>query len=251
MAELFPESMLIAFFAVLGVCMGSFGNVIIFRVPEHRTIGGRSACMTCKRVLGFHELVPVLSFLFQRGRCRGCGQGLSIQYPLVEIATAFVFVYAIMQFPLEPVRALFFAFALWLLLLIAVIDGRTSLIPDVLSIPLLVIALLLQFMHGSFAFSGVLLGAGFFAVQWIVSRGVWVGSGDIVLGAGIGALLVDWQNVAIFLFFSYVIGAAIACLLILLKYKTMKDALPFGPLLVLGAFLAILFGEAIRGFMMF
>jgi prepilin signal peptidase PulO-like enzyme (type II secretory pathway) len=248
--QLTPDIALIVLFAVLGLAMGSFGNVVIFRVPEHRSLGGRSSCMTCHRTLNVWELIPVVSFLIQRARCRGCRSELSWQYPLVELLTAFLFVFALLQATYNPLHAVLLALALWLLLLIAIIDARTSLIPDALSFPLLPLGLLLQFIQGQVLFSGILLGAGFFAFQWIVSRGRWVGSGDIILGAGIGALLGSWQITAVFLFFSYVIGAAVASLLLLSGIKTFKDAIPFGPFLVFGTFLALAFGEAARGYVM-
>ncbi len=240
-----PEGFLTVLFLVLGLILGSFGNVIIFRLPESRTLGGRSRCMGCNRVLRVVELIPVLSFIGLGGRCRTCRVELSWQYPLVELGSGLLFVFALLGSGFSIPQAIVLAACLWLLFLIAVIDARTSLIPDMLSMPLIVLAVTLQVFRGGFDPSGLLTGALFFAAQWAVSRGQWVGSGDILLGAGIGALMGSWQRAAVFLFCAYIAGALIATFFLTLGRKTLKDQLPFGPFLVFGAFLTLVFGEAI------
>ncbi|MDB4978888.1 MAG: putative Prepilin peptidase [Candidatus Peribacteria bacterium] len=250
-AILTPELVLTVLFILLGLCMGSFGNVLIFRLPQQQSVNGRSHCMRCNRVLHALELVPVFSFLALRGRCRTCKVQLSWQYPLVELGSALLFLFAILEAGFDPLRATFTAVSLWLLFLIAITDARTSLIPDALNLPLLIVGVVAQLVMHTFDISGILLGAGFFALQWLISRGKWVGSGDILLGAGIGALLVSWRSVVIFLFFSYVIGAAVASVFLLTRRKTLQDSLPFGPFLVFGAFLTLVFGQAMSVYLVF
>lgn len=240
-----PEGVLTVIFLVFGLVFGSFGNVLIYRLPEGVTIGGRSACMKCGRVLRVLELIPVLSFIGLGGKCRTCKVELSWQYPLVELGSGLLSVFALLHSNFQVLPAALLALCLWLLFLIAVVDARTSLIPDALSLPLIALAITLQVIRGGFDPTGLLVGSLFFAAQWGVSRGQWVGSGDILLGAGIGALLGSWQRAAVFLFCAYITGALIATLFLTIGRKTLKDPLPFGPFLVFGAFLTLVFGEAI------
>lgn len=240
-----PDGVVTVIFLLFGLVFGSFGNVLIYRLPEGRTLGGRSMCMKCGRALNVLELIPLFSFIGLGGKCRTCRVELSWQYPLVELGSGLLFVFALLHSNFALLPAAILSLCLWLLFLIAVVDARTSLIPDALSLPLIALAMLLQVMRGSLDLSGLLVGSLFFAAQWGVSRGRWVGSGDILLGAGIGALLGSWQRAAVFLFCSYITGALIATLFLTVGRKTLKDPLPFGPFLVFGAFLTLIFGEAI------
>ncbi len=250
------------FAVLLGLVLGSFGNVLIFRLPEGKSIGGRSRCPHCKRTLGIIDLVPVLSFLLLRARCRTCRGAISFQYPLVELASGLLFLYAFQAAFTAPsphafVMAALLVVSLWLLLLIAVTDARTSLIPDALSVPLVLCAFLRAALFWSpvphdlwpvFPFlllQGAVISAGFFALQWLVSRGRWVGSGDIILAAGIGFLLMDPSLVIVAIGLAYILGAAFACMLLLMGRATRKTQVPFGPFLAAGTFITILFGENI------
>ncbi|TSC59117.1 MAG: leader peptidase (prepilin peptidase) / N-methyltransferase [Candidatus Peregrinibacteria bacterium Greene0416_19] len=235
--------MLVATFVLLGLAFGSFGNVLILRLPRRRSIAGRSACPRCRALLRWYELIPVVSFLFLRGRCGHCGAAISWQYPVVEAGSALLFLAALFHERGGVLTALPLACALWLLFLIAVTDARTRLIPDALSLPFLLVSVLYAVAADAFSWWGPLLAGGFFALQWVMSRGRWIGSGDILLGLGIGALLSAWQSVYLFLTLSYVTGALYACALLLLRRRTSKDMLPFGPFLALGAMLTVFFGD--------
>lgn len=233
-----------AFVTVLGLAMGSFGNVLIHRLPRGEGIGGRSRCPRCGRTLGFLELIPVVSFLALRGRCAGCRERISPRYPLTELGSAAAFLLAFARDP-SLVAALTLALALWLLLLIAIVDAEHRSIPDALNIPFLLLAVLHAALAPPFEWSGLLVGGGFFAAQWLVSGGRWIGSGDLILGAGIGALLERWELAIVFLFVSYVTGAAVGGSLLLAGRKTRKDPLAFGPFLAIGGVVAFLWGDEI------
>jgi prepilin signal peptidase PulO-like enzyme (type II secretory pathway) len=235
------------FFFLIGVCMGSFGNVIIFRTPEGKSIRGRSVCRHCGKELRAWELVPLLSFLFLRGRCARCKNPLSWQYPLVELASGLLFLTAISYLQYFHV-ALLLGAILWLLLLIAVIDLRTKMISDALNIPFAILSLIYSLVHGIFPWVAILVGAGFFLLQWAVSRGKWVGSGDIILAAGMGALLGTWQKTLVFLFLSYIIGALVAVVLMARGSASRKDMMAFGPFLIIGGIVAFFFGDWILEF---
>ncbi len=233
-------------FAIVGVVFGSFGNVLIFRVPGGESVKGRSRCPHCKKKLRAHELVPVLSFLFLGGKCSRCRKPISWQYPLVEAASGCLFVAALFHEQFAIPSAALLALCLWLLLLIAVVDGRTGWMPDAFTFPLIALAVIYALVvEPSFPLVPLLVGAGFFALQWAVSSGRWVGSGDILLGAAIGLLAGTWQMLAVSFFFAYILGSFVACILLLRHRTTLKSSLAFGPFLVIGCLVALFFGEVI------
>ncbi len=233
------------FFGVLGVVFGSFGNVLICRVPAGKSVRGRSHCPHCKKILRAWELIPLLSFMLLAGKCSRCGKAISWQYPLVELASAALFVAALTHERFAVIPAALLALCLWLLVLTAMVDGKTGWMPDAFTFPLLGLSLLYAlFFELAFPLYSLIIGAGFFAMQWAVSGGRWVGSGDILLGAGIGLLVATWQLMLVCLFAAYIIGSAVACVLLLQHRTTLKSSLAFGPFLVMGCLVALFFGEA-------
>ncbi len=233
--------------ALLGLQVGSFLNVVIFRT--HRETSpwfGRSQCLQCGHALSWHELFPLASFLWLRGKCRHCAARLSWQYPLVEALTAFVFTILAIHFGLTW-------WTLWawviasIMIAIAVYDALWSLLPDSFSLSLALVG-------GGFAYAagfpvidvllGLAAGASFFTLQYVLSRGRWVGSGDILLGGALGILL-GWRMLGLSLLLAYFIGAVAASFLLLLRRQKVQGAIAFGPYLVIGAFVAWLWGEHI------
>jgi len=228
----------------MGFVFGSFGNVLIMRMPCGRSLGGRSSCMSCGHVLRATDLVPVLSYLFLQGKCQYCKKHISVIYPTVEILSGLLFVFAWIH--AETITsAIILSMALWSLLLIAAIDIRTQGIPDVLNATFIGTALLFMAERGVFDPWAFALGVGFFAGQWLVSKGRWIGSGDILLSIGISALLGTWELVTVMLFSSYIFGAAVAVLLLLTKRIQRNSSIAFGPFIALGAFVALWKGEEI------
>jgi len=232
-------------FFVLGLAFGSFGSVLIERLPENRNIGGRSKCPKCGRQINIPDLIPVISFLFLGGKCRSCSGKISIRYPLAEISSALLFVVAIYLAPSYlPVAALM-GVILWLLLIISVIDAKTQGIPDVLNVPFVILTILYAIITGPFPVIPPLIAAGFFFAQWKLSGGKWVGSGDIILAAGLGFLLGGISDVVLMLGISYIAGAIVAVLLLVMKKKRKKNHLAFGPFLAAGTLVVLLWGEDI------
>ena len=256
-------------FFILGLIIGSFLNVVIYRLNTARSLGGRSACMSCQSKLSWYELIPVFSFLGLRGRCKSCKTKISIQYPLVEFITGLVFalLFAKLQAEYDFFSLAFlgvyayYAVTFSLLLVIAVYDLRHKIIPD----SLVFIFCLFAFI-GLFLFTNVFpflsphipslleflagpLIALPFTLFWLISGGRWMGLGDAKLALGIGWLL------GLSLAFSSLViafwsGAAVGLSLIvfsrldsarLAKNYGMKSEIPFAPYLVLGAFLAFIF----------
>lgn len=238
------------FVALFGVALGSFGNVVVLR-GIGKSASGRSKCPKCKHTLSAMDLIPVLSFIMLGGRCRYCRKPISWQYPLVELASALLFVLAFVHVLAEGsgwgldvlVSGLLLAIALWLLLLIAVFDGRTGLIPDELNLPLLAVGIAYTYVTGGMPWMALVVCGGFFLFQWIVSRGTWVGSGDIILAAGIGALVGTVPQALLVLLLAYIMGALVASALLVRRRKTLKSSLAFGPFLAGAGMVVALWGD--------
>jgi len=226
------------FVLVVGLAVGSFANVLIWRVPRRLSVNGRSRCPACGKTLSPFELVPVASFLLQRGKCRGCDAGIATRYPLVEMTGALLFFLGWWASS-GLIAGLLLGLALTLLFALAMIDLETGLIPDALTIAVAATGLLHALLLGGLSISAPLLGGGFFFVQWAVSRGRFVGSGDIGLGMAIGFVLNAWQDVALALMLSYMLGASIAAALLLTGRAHRKSTIPFGPFLAAGTVLAV------------
>ncbi|MCX6703125.1 MAG: prepilin peptidase [Candidatus Zambryskibacteria bacterium] len=267
--------MMILFFlavAILGLLVGSFLNVVIYRYNTGLSFAkGRSQCFVCGKKLVWYELIPVVSFVIQKGRCRSCQTKISLQYPVVEALTSLLFVaVAWRQVCLYPVfsvfenglsysciLAVYYAVVVSLLLAIAVYDMRHKIIPDglVYTFIALATAKLLLFTY----FFGLPLNMGHtlnllaplllftpFALLWLVSKGMWIGFGDAKLAFGIGALLgLPLGLSAIML--GFWIGAAVSILLLVLQKfmwgqtkMNLKSEIPFAPFLIIGT-LVVLF----------
>lgn len=248
---------------IFGTIIGSFLNVVILRYRSGRTLGGRSMCFTCGETLTWFELVPLGSFLTQRGKCAHCRAPISWQYPLVEALTGFAFVFLYFRFGyLLPTNTLLFAvlfayygFLSCLLIVLSVYDLKHKILPDGLTILFASVALIgAFFLKGDAVIlhfprlldlsAGIILPAPFTLI-WLASSGKWMGLGDSKLMIGIGFLLGLSSGIAALLL-SFWLGAAISLLLILIgailkrgKAIGMKTAVPFGPFLALGTFIVI------------
>lgn len=246
--------------AMFGLAVGSFLNVLIARLPAGERITGRSRCPRCRAEIRWYDNVPLLSYLLLRGRCRQCGQPIAWHYPVVELATAVLFVLIAWQH-LGPAglgndasaiirQALFVirnTVAVAALLVVFFIDLKHYVILDVVTLPaaavvgLLNVALGVPF--GSLALGGI-LGAGFFALQYVMSRGRWIGDGDIRLGLLLGVLL-GWQQLLVSLALAYGSGAVAALGLVALGRKRWGSQIPFGTFLAVGGVVALLWGGPI------
>ena len=255
--------LILAFFA-LGLIIGSFLNVVILRLNSSKSLGGRSACMSCQKKLSWYELIPIFSFFALAGKCKTCKTKISIQYPVVELLTGVVFTLLFLRLgdiifyslPAFAITYIYCAFMFSILLVIAVYDLRHKIIPDTLSLLLGVFAFagLFFFDNSSFIFSPHIPGlweflagpliALPFAFFWLVSKGAWMGFGDAKLALGIGWLLgipIALSGI-VFAFWS---GSIIGLYLVIFKKHKMKSEIPFAPYLVFGAMLAFIFNAHI------
>ena len=239
---------IILFIFLLGLIIGSFLNVVVLRLHAGEGfVSGRSRCTACSHELEAFDMVPVVSFIMLRGRCRYCDKVISLQYPLVELATAVLFTLAYLQFGLTLIF-LCVVVTFSGLMILFVYDALFQIVPDRVSIPTFLTALAASVLMGTSFTSigiGVLLGGGFFLLQFILSRGKWIGGGDIRLGM-IGGALLGWPLTVLFLFISYVAGSVITLLLTAARRQvTLKSYIPFGPYLILGMLVSLFWGQAI------
>lgn len=230
---------------LLGTILGSFVNVVILRSRALAGRGasflfGRSLCPRCHKTLAWYELIPILSFILQRSRCRACGRSISIQYPFVEFTLGLA---ALILFtPLPDSSAAWFTQVLSLviialLIILFVIDLKTFLLPDIfiilLSVAVVAHAALLITNHAARITGplwGVAVGTGFLGFLWLITRGRGLGLGDVKLMLPLGALFGPLGTAALLLS-AFVIGGTLAVILLLLGRVTAKTAVPFGPFL--------------------
>ena len=255
LTELFPPALLQTYAFLLGVIIGSFLNVYIYRFHTGKSLSGKSHCLSCGTPLTPIELVPLFSYLGLRGKCRTCGCRIPIRYFLVELLTGVLFLWAVL-FTQNLLFLLVLWFLLALLIIITVYDIYHFIIPDALTITVTfgVVAWYgLKWLKGGYALEtlGVdvmvaLAGAGFLYILWYVSKGTWIGFGDVKLAIPLG-WWVGASSVFSFIVLSFWIGAAVS--LVILGYQrwqgrgqdhlakggqglTMKSAVPFAPFLV-------------------
>ena len=245
---------------LFGLCIGSFLNCAIYRLEQNQSfLGGRSYCPECKHNLVWLDLIPVLSFLFLKGRCQYCCKKISIQYPLVEISVAIVFLLITnYQLPIfNAIDLINLAFLFYIassLIVIFVYDLKFYLIPDKVLFPAIFITFLYRIVNsilignwelgiGNY-FLAVVIASGFFLFIYLISRGQWMGFGDVKLAILLG-LTLGCPNILVGLFLAFFLGAIIGLILIFFDKKGLKSEVPFAPFLIIGTLIAMLFGNQI------
>lgn len=245
-------------FFILGLVIGSFLNVVIYRFNTQKSFGGRSACMSCRNQLSWYELIPLFSYLGLKGRCSSCQTKISFQYPLVEFVTGVLFLVLFFKFQnllyhgiLDFVIPYAFYTAVFsLLLVITVYDIKHKIIPDILSFVFGFLAFLSVFLFTNGVFSphmpmmsdffGAIVISVPFALIWLLSKGTWMGLGDAKLAIGLG-LLLGMPLMLSATVMAFWIGAIIGIFLLIFNKKyNRKSEVPFGPFLILGTLIAFL-----------
>jgi leader peptidase (prepilin peptidase)/N-methyltransferase len=237
---------------IFGAIVGSFLNVCICRIPRGESIvTPGSHCPFCKNPIRFYDNIPLVSYFLLRGKCRHCDAPISLQYPLVEGVTALGSFLLFSRFGISWSYLFYFSFIAGLIV-ITVIDLYHQIIPDVISLPGIGIGFLASFLLPQLTFLnsliGVLLGGGsLFLVatfyHWLFKR-EGMGGGDVKLLAMIGAFL-GWKAVILTILLSSLIGSVMGVIIMIVKGKDLKYAIPFGPFLSLGAALSLFYGEKI------
>ncbi len=244
------------FIAIFGAVVGSFLNVCIYRIPEGKSLVlPASSCPSCGHPIRFYDNIPVLSYLFLRGRCRDCGQKISPRYIAVELITAVMAVFLFRHYGLS----LHFIFAFLFtaaLIVVTFIDLEHGIIPDVITLPGIPLSVIVSVtvMGVSFLDSilGMILGGGIFyliAVGYeLLAKREGMGGGDIKLLAMLGAFF-GWQSLIFILLVSSLLGSIVGVGMMVMKKEGMKYAVPFGPFLSVAA-VSYLFWGFEFGYMM-
>ena len=254
---------------ILGISVGSFLNVVICRLKTKETIlFNRSYCPKCRAVLKWYDLIPVLSFLLQKGRCRYCNAKISWQYPIVEISTGLLFLLIVQNYVILSVsegsyaiittrffaslrmtdflNLIYYFIIVSFLIIIFVYDLKHYIIPDRIIYPGIIISLLYLLAAAAAAYDSLFsyflsafIASGFFLALVLVSEGKWMGLGDVKLSFLMG-LILGWPNILFALFLSFLSGAVIGIGLIIFGKKGFKSQIPFGPFLA-GSTILVMF----------
>jgi leader peptidase (prepilin peptidase)/N-methyltransferase len=238
---------------MFGTCIGSFLNVCIYRLPSSMSIinPSRSFCPQCNSAIQFYDNIPVFSYLWLKGRCRNCKASISLRYPLVELMTGILAIAILFMFGLTLEGFVYFIF-ISSLLVITFIDIDHKIIPDIISLPGIPIGLAASFVLPDITFKssliGLLVGGGsLLLVAWtysLITHKEGMGGGDIKLLGMIGTFI-GWKGVIFTIFAASLAGTLVGIIVMLLKGKNLKFAIPFGPFLSIGAMSYVFFGEKV------
>ncbi|PIP85468.1 hypothetical protein COT86_04280 [Candidatus Collierbacteria bacterium CG10_big_fil_rev_8_21_14_0_10_43_36] len=261
-------ALIIIFLFVMGLIWGSFLNVVIWRMSHGSSpLSGRSICPKCKHVISWYMNIPVLSFIFLGGRCAFCHKKISIRYPLIELLTGVFFVwwfvvgfnfFKLVGSPWSFIQPVFWLVTGLVMFAILVIDLLYMVIPFGLNLTLFSLALAYRIgltsfgiMNGADLWRSIASGVGvcliFLLLQWTTKKIKKVdgfGLGDIYLAPSLG-LLLGWPRILPGMFSSFVLGSAVGLILIGMKRKKLSQYLPFGPFLILGTAIGLLWGAPI------
>jgi len=251
---------------LLGVCLASFVNALVWRIHEGKDfVNGRSQCVHCGHTLAARDLVPIFSWLALNGKCRYCRRSISVQYPIVELTGALVFIgsYAFWPMPLSDKgqTALFIG---WLavsvgLLALALYDIKWMLLPNKILYPTLLIAVLAQLLYlalanpavghylGDWALS-LIIASGFYFVLFVISSGKWIGFGDVRLGLVTGTVLHKPSLSLLMIFLASILGLVVMLPALLAGKKQLTSKLPYGPFLIVATYICLLWGDRLVDF---
>jgi prepilin signal peptidase PulO-like enzyme (type II secretory pathway) len=250
------------FVFIFGLIIGSFLNCLVWRLHKHESLLGWSYCPKCEQQIAWYDNIPVLSFILLGGKCRQCGKPISWQYPVVELMTGLLFVlafyinfkfslleagqvilnfYSISNFKFQISNLIKDWFLISVMIVIFIYDLRWYLILDIVTLPaclvMLILNLILGFNLWNLLISGI-IGGSFFLIQFLVSRGKWIGGGDIRLGLLMG-LALGWPGVVVAIIISYFIGSIVGIGLILAGKKEWGSEVPLGVFLAVGTVITL------------
>ena len=248
------------YFLFIGLSLGSFANVLIVRIPIGESVMGRSHCPNCHEKIIFRDLIPVISWVALKRKCRNCNSRISEMYPIVECITAILVIATIFLLPLGPYLIAWILFAP-LSVALSAIDLQTFRLPNSLvlaaTISTLIFIVLNSVFIGSWnefktAIIAAFSSSFFFWIVRLLSRG-GMGLGDVKLAFPIGLLLgyLGWEHAVLGLFVAFLLGAIVGIALIVFRGASRKTPLPFGPFMLAGSWLALLLYEKLPMQLMF
>jgi leader peptidase (prepilin peptidase)/N-methyltransferase len=243
------DAQLVVLAVTYGLIVGSFLNVVIYRLPRGQSlVSPPSRCPRCGKPLSWFDNIPVFSWLFLRGRCRQCGEPISIQYPIIEMVTAAAAVTVVLMTPVSVLLVSRLVLTA-ILITLFVIDLELKILPNRITLPGIVVGFAFSFFAPPGPIDsalGILLGAGILygiaAAYYLVRREEGMGMGDVKMLAMVGAFL-GWREVVVTLVLSSFAGAILGAALMSFKEEGLKYALPFGSFLAIAAFAAMLFSD--------
>lgn len=237
------------FIFLVGLAFGSFASVVIHRLHTHERgiLNGRSKCPKCAHRLAARDLVPVLSYVVNKFRCRFCKAPIAARYPVLELSMGGLFLLTSCMVGIDdPLRLIFYLFVTFVFVVLTVYDFLFKEIPDEVSLPAFFIALAYMIYVGQYTGAslaiGVLIPVLFFGILHFGSKGRWLGGGDIRIGALMGALL-GYPMILAGLFFGYFTGSVFSVIGLTLGKFNRRTQIPFAPFLLLGAYIAMFWGE--------
>jgi len=242
---------------IFGAIMGSFLNVVIIRLKidkEGRSslnLSGRSKCPLCKKILTAAELIPIVSFFILGGKCKNCHKNISYQYPIVEFLSGVLTILPLYFFGFLNLESYLLILIFYFFILIFFYDLNNFLIADTPLIPLFLLILIFDIIKLARGeenilnlILGALIGGGLFLILVLVSKEKWMGWGDVKLGFLLGFLL-GYPVIIVSHMIAFISGAIVSLILIILTKRKLKSEIPFAPFLILGALIAVFFGEKI------
>lgn len=250
---------MVIYFFILGLIFGSFINCLVWRIHKKESLMNRSYCPKCKQQIAWHDNLPVLSFIVLRAKCRHCQKRISWQYPLVELITGILFAISFQIVSLQTEQLGFLSgqffvtqfkyfFLIFVMICLFVYDLRWYTIPDVITLPSCIIFLFINLYLGfglvNLLITG-LIGAGFFLFQFLISKGKWMGGGDIRVGLLMGLAFGRLDLLIAAIFLAYIIGSVFGITMLAMGKKEWGSKLPLGTFLAIGTIAILFWGEII------
>lgn len=232
---------------VLGLCIGSFANVCIYRIPNEQSVAfPPSHCTNCGERIKKRDLIPIISYIFLSGKCRNCSNKISIRYPLIELLVGMIFLLLFLNFGIT-IKFVLYSIISTILIIIFFIDLEHMIIPDGLNLLLGLIGITFNILYPKDGYIstllsmlyGFLLGGGIFFLLALFGG---MGGGDIKIMAALG-LLFGWKLTIPLMALSFLLGGVVGVILLCMRSRGMKDKIPFGPFIAAGALIVILYGN--------
>jgi leader peptidase (prepilin peptidase)/N-methyltransferase len=230
---------LLIFAFIFGMAIGSFLNVLIYRLPRRISIvAPHSFCPSCKKPIRWYENIPVISYIILGGRCARCSKKISLRYPVVEALTGLLFLYAASRYGLSY-EFFFIVFFFSAMIVVAFIDFSFQVIPDIISMPGIVLGMVYQIIKGDFLVGlvGMIFGGGLILLIRVIGGKVYkkevMGLGDVYLTAMIGAF-VGFPYIIPAIFVAALVGAILGVIFIISTHQSRESPIPFGPFLGIG-----------------
>lgn len=242
-------------FFIFGTLIASFINAFEYRLKNNLNwLTERSNCPKCKHQINFYDNIPIISFLFLKGKCRHCQQKISWQYPLVEFILGLLFVFVLNRFYVENLilenylEIFVHCFIVSVFLFIFIYDYKYLEVSDTVVISssalLFVYIYFLDIRSLNSILLSIFIAVGFFLIQFLVSKGKWIGGGDLRIALFMGVVF-DWQKILLALWLAYIIGALVSLFLLYKNKKNMQSQIAFGTFLMLASFITLFWGDNI------